>query len=97
MNANVNPVIAAIVILLVCICAGIFMLGTGEAEEISGPSALLKDPAGHIYVQIQNQLLEHDESGIFVKRHDLGALDVGRVLWRYGLLLQRRSVNQKRS
>jgi hypothetical protein len=80
MNSNVNPLIAAIVILLVCTGSVIWMWGTGEAEEISGPSEMLTDPAGHLYVQIQDQLVEHDENGIYVKRHDLGNIGIDRVL-----------------
>ncbi len=80
MNSNVNPIVAVVVIILVLMCSGIWMWGTGKAEEISGPSAILTDPAGHLYIQIQNQLIEHDENGIFVERHDLGQLGVDLVL-----------------
>lgn len=80
MNSNVNPVIAGIVILIVCVGSAIWMWGTGEAEEISGPSEILTDPAGHLYVQIQNQLVEHDENGVYVKRHDLANIGIDRVL-----------------
>jgi hypothetical protein len=38
------------------------------------------DPRGHLYVQIQNQLLEHDTEGVFLTRHDLGELGVEIVL-----------------
>ena len=38
------------------------------------------DPEGHLYIQIQNILLEHDARGTFVARHELGQLGVGALL-----------------
>ena len=38
------------------------------------------DPDGHLYIQIQNQLLEHDANGAFLARHDLAKLGVERML-----------------
>ncbi|MEM7504772.1 MAG: hypothetical protein AAF417_22260, partial [Pseudomonadota bacterium] len=41
---------------------------------------LAVDPNGHLYIQIQNNLLEHDVDGRFVARHDLAALGVDTML-----------------
>jgi hypothetical protein len=76
MNSNVHPLVAALVILLALAAIGVWMWGTGQAKEIGGPAGLQTDPDGHLYLQIQNQLLEHDADGTFIKRHDLANLGV---------------------
>ncbi len=80
MESKVHPVIAMLVIALVVVSLVIWTWGTGKAKEIGGPAELLIDPQGHLYIQVQNLLLEHDASGAFVTRHDLALLDVDRVL-----------------
>ncbi len=80
MNAKVHPLVAALVILATLACIGVWAWGSGQAKEIGGPAELLVAPSGHLYVQMQNYLLEHDAEGQFVKRHDLSALGVERVL-----------------
>lgn len=80
MNANVNPVIAALVIGLTIAGIGVWFWASGQAKEIGGPSELLVAPDGHLYIQMQNQLLEHDEIGRFIARHDLSELGVERVI-----------------
>ncbi|MGB5334132.1 MAG: hypothetical protein WBN07_00815, partial [Woeseiaceae bacterium] len=83
MNSNVHPVVAALVILLAVAALGVWMWGSGGAANIGGPSELRSDPDGHIYVQMQNHLLEHDSEGRFVKIHDLGDLGVTLFLGSY--------------
>ncbi len=80
MNAKVHPLVAALVILATLVCIGVWAWGSGKAREIGGPAELLVSPSGHLYVQMQNYLLEHDDDGQFVGRHDLSALGVERVL-----------------
>lgn len=80
MNFNVHPVVALLVIVLAISAIGVWMWGSGEARRLGGPAELLVDPNGHLYVQMQNQLLEHDADGEFVRRHDLAALAVETVL-----------------
>ena len=80
MNAKVHPLVAAFVILATLVCIGVWAWGSGQAKEIGGPAELLVAPSGHLYVQMQNYLLEHDPEGRFVKRHDLSVLGVERVL-----------------
>ncbi|MGI9203265.1 MAG: hypothetical protein ACR2Q3_04610 [Woeseiaceae bacterium] len=80
MNANVNPLIAALVIALTVIGIGAWTWASGQAKEIGGPSELRVAPNGHLFIQMQNQLLEHDEEGKFVARHDLSDLGVDRVI-----------------
>lgn len=80
MNANVNPVIAALVIALTVLGIGIWTWASSQAKEIGGPSEIRVAPNGHLFIQMQNQLLEHDESGRFVRRHDLRDLGVERVI-----------------
>ena len=80
MNAKVHPLVAALVILATLACIGVWAWGSGQAKEVGGPAELLVAPSGHLYVQMQNYLLEHDAEGQFVKRHDLSALGVERVL-----------------
>ena len=80
MNANVNPVIAALVIALTVVGIGIWTWSSGEAKEIGGPAEMRVAPNGHLFVQMQTQLLEHDVSGQFVRRHDLRELGVDRTI-----------------
>lgn len=84
MNAKVHPLVVVLVMLLTFLAIGVWMWGTGEAKEFGGPAQLSMDPEGHLYVQIQNQLLEHDESGVFLVRHDLEKLGVESMLGGFG-------------
>lgn len=83
MNSKVHPVVAGLVILLTFVAVGVWMWGSGKAANIGGPSELRVDPAGHLYIQIQNQLVEHDAKGAFLKTHDLGELGVDLFLGGY--------------
>lgn len=76
MNSNVNPVVAALVIFLTIVASTLWMWAHGKAAELGGPAAMRISPSGHLFVQMQNQLLEHDSEGNFLKRHDLAAIDV---------------------
>ncbi|MGI9237692.1 MAG: hypothetical protein ACR2QZ_09870 [Woeseiaceae bacterium] len=76
MNSNVHPLVAALVILVTVVAVGVWMWGSGEAARIGGPAELRTSPAGHLYVQVRNQLIEHDASGTYVKTHDLADLGV---------------------
>ncbi|MGI9232281.1 MAG: hypothetical protein ACR2RD_01505 [Woeseiaceae bacterium] len=76
MNSNVHPLVAALVILLSVVAVGVWMWGSGEAARFGGPAELQTNAAGHLYVQIQNQLIEHDSNGTYLKTHDLTDLGV---------------------
>jgi len=76
MKSDVHPIVATLVVLLAIATIGVWAWGRGEANSIGGPAEMLKDPSGHLFIQIQNQLLEHDTTGQFLKRHDLSALGV---------------------
>jgi len=76
MNSNVHPLVAALVIVLAIVAIGVWMWGSGAAANIGGPAELRADPDGHVYIQVQNKLIEHDELGAFVKTHDLSKLGV---------------------
>lgn len=80
MNAKLHPLIVVLVILLTFLAIGVWYWGTGEAKKIGGPAHIELGPNGHLYVQIQNQLLEHDAEGVFVARHDLSKLGVEHLL-----------------
>lgn len=80
MNAKVHPLVAVLVIFLTFVAIGVWMWGSGAARNIGGPSELKLDPDGHLYIQIQNQILEHDAKGVFIERHDLAGLGVARLL-----------------
>lgn len=84
MNAKVHPLVAVLVIVATIVALAVWAWGTGQAKEIGGPAELLVSPSGHLYVQMQNRLLEHDTDGQFVKRHELSALGVERVLGAIG-------------
>ena len=76
MNSNVHPLVATLVILLAILAVGMWVWGSGKAANIGGPSELRLGPDGHLYVQIQNQLIEHDANGRFLKTHDLTEIGV---------------------
>ena len=80
MNSKVHPLVVVLVILLAVFAIGIWTWGAGEAKAIGGPAGLRTDPDGHLYIQIQNQLLEHDSAGVFVARHDLAELGIEHLL-----------------
>jgi len=84
MNAKVHPLVAVLVIVATLAALGVWAWGSGAAKEIGGPAGLIASPSGHLYVQMQNVLLEHDTEGQFVKRHDLSRLGVERVLGAIG-------------
>ncbi len=80
MNSKVHPLVVVLVIVLTIFAIGVWIWGTGQAKKISGPAELRTDPDGHLYIQIQNQLLEHDADGVFLDRHDLAQIGVEAVL-----------------
>ncbi|MDH3338280.1 MAG: hypothetical protein OER22_02440 [Gammaproteobacteria bacterium] len=73
---KVHPTIAIVVAALTAIAIATKFWAGGEALKYGGPTQMLSDPHGHVYIQIQNQLLEHNAEGEFVRRHDLGELGV---------------------
>lgn len=79
-NAKVHPLVVVLVIFLTFLAIGVWVWGSGEAKSIGGPAELKTGPDGHLYIQIQNQLLEHDADGVFIERHDLAELDVDQLL-----------------
>ena len=80
MNSKVHPLVVVLVILSAFLAIGVWIWGTGEAKKIGGPAELRTDLDGHLYIQIQNQLLEHDADGVFLARHDLAKLGVESIL-----------------
>jgi hypothetical protein len=84
MNAKVHPLVVALVLFFTIIAIAIWTWGTGEAASIGGPAELRTDRDGHLYIQIQNQLVEHDTNGAFLKTHDLTGLGVELFLGTYG-------------
>lgn len=80
MHSRVHPLVVILVMLMSVLAVGVWMWGTGSAKTIGGPAALRQGPDGHLYLQIQNQLLEHDADGNFVVRHDLSRLGVHEML-----------------
>ncbi len=83
MNSEVHPAVVALVLFLTAVAVGIWMWGSGAAASHGGPAELRTGPDGHHYVQIQNYLVEHDESGHYVKTHDLGEIGVELFLGTY--------------
>ena len=71
MNNNVHPLVVAFVLLVTALAIAIWMWGSGEVANIGGPAEVKADPDGHIYVQIQNSLVEHDANGKYLETHDL--------------------------
>ena len=76
LQMKVHPALVGLVIALTIIAIATKFWADGEMLEYGGPSQLITDPYGHLYIQIQNQLLEHTADGEFVRRHDLGNLGV---------------------
>ncbi len=71
MNSNVHPLVVALVLVLTGVAIGTWMFGSGAAANIGGPAELKMDPDGHAYIQIQDQLVEHDANGQYLKTYDL--------------------------
>lgn len=83
MNAKVHPLVVALVLILTFVAIGLWMWGRGEASLIGGPAELRVDPNGHLFIQIQERLIEHDSNGDYVRTHDLQLLGVERFLGSY--------------
>ncbi|MCH9696237.1 MAG: hypothetical protein K0U72_17105 [Gammaproteobacteria bacterium] len=83
MNSNVHPLVAALVLLLTGVAIVTWMWFSGEAAGIGGPAELKKDRDGHVYVQIQSYLVEHDANGQFLRTHDLTDMGVELFLGSY--------------
>jgi hypothetical protein len=79
-NMQVNPLVAALVIVLAVVTLGVKFWADGEAKAFGGPAEMRVARDGHLFIQIDNQLLEHDDRGVFIKRHDLGPLGVTRFI-----------------
>ncbi len=77
MDSKVHPLVAALVIAVAVVAIGLWVWGSGEAKKIGGPGQLIVTPSGHLYVQMQDTLLEHDEDGKFVARHELADIGAG--------------------
>lgn len=77
MDSNVHPLVAALAIAVALLAIGLWVWGGGEAKKIGGPAQLIVAPSGHLYVQMQDKLLEHDADGNFVARHELSDIDAG--------------------
>jgi hypothetical protein len=100
LNMKVHPAIAILVVALGIAATGVKIWADGEAKELGGPAQLLRDPSGQVYLQIQNQLLQHDADGNFVQRHDLSVLGVDIVIGAIGFfpngdILLRRGEDQR--
>ena len=83
MNSKVHPLVVALVMILTFVAIGLWMWGKGEASMIGGPAELRLGPNGHLYIQIQNRLIEHDADGKYVVTHDLSSLGVEQFLGSY--------------
>ncbi len=80
MNSKVHPLVVVLVILLTIVAIAVWIWGTGEAKKIGGPAELRTNPDGHLFIQIQNQLLEHNADGVFLDQHDLAELGAETIL-----------------
>lgn len=80
LNANVHPAIATAVLLLAAVAIAVKIWGDGRALDVGGPAQMLRAPAGQVYIQVGNRLLQHDPQGGFVRPIDLADLGVTRVI-----------------
>lgn len=80
LNAKVQPAIATIVIVLSVFAIMIKIWADGRALDIGGPAQLLRAPSGDVYLQMQNQLLQHTPQGGFERRIDLAELGVTKII-----------------
>jgi hypothetical protein len=80
LNAKVQPVVATVVIVLAVLAIMVKIWGDGRALAIGGPAQLLRAPSGNVYLQIQNQLLQHSPQGGFERRIDLSELGVTKII-----------------
>lgn len=76
MNSNVHPLVVALVLILTGIAVATWMWGSGAAANIGGPAELKAGPDGHVFVQIQDNLIEHDAEGRYLETHNLHDLGI---------------------
>ena len=74
----------SLVLFLTFVALAVWMWGTGESANIGGPAELRTDRDGHLYIQIQDQIVEHDANGEFQETHNLTELGVELFLGTYG-------------
>ncbi len=100
MNSEVHPAVAALVLFVAAMAVAIWTWGSGVAAGFGGPAELRTAPDGHLFVQIQNSLIEHDVDGAYLETHDLEELGVevflgGYAFFSNGDILLRRGPDQR--
>jgi hypothetical protein len=80
LNAKVHPALATAVLVLAAIAIAVKIWGDGRSLDVGGPAQMLRAPAGHVYIQAGNRLLQHYSDGRFAREVDLASLDVTRVI-----------------
>jgi hypothetical protein len=80
LNAKVHPAIAIVVLVLAAFAIVVKAWADGRVLELGGPAQLLRAPSGDVYIQIQNQLLQHGPQGEFKRRINLTELGVHRLI-----------------
>jgi hypothetical protein len=83
MNSDVHPLVAGLVLLATAMAIALWAWASGVAAGLGGPAGLRTAPGGHHFIEIQNFLVEHDADGVYLRTHDLGAIDVDRLLGGY--------------
>ena len=100
LEMKIHPAIVVIVVALTTVAVVTKFWADGKALGYSGPSQLLTDPHGRVYVQIQDKLLEHSTDGAFLRQHDLSELGVETIIgslafFSDGELLLRRGADKR--
>ena len=80
MQKNIHPLAATAFVTLCVAAVATWFFCAHQAKRLGGPAGLSIDPEGHLYIQIQNMLLEHDAHGTFVARHELDQLGVSTLI-----------------
>ena len=80
LNAKVHPATAVAVLVLAAVAIAVKVWADGRTLDFGGPAQLVRAPSGHVYIQVQNHLLQHDPQGRFVRHIDLAKLGVTRVI-----------------
>ncbi len=80
MDKHIHPIAASAAVLICIAIFAIWFWSAAEAKNFGGPAGLTLDADGRLYIQIQNQLIEHDKNAGFAQRHDLAELGVDTLL-----------------
>ncbi len=86
MDQNVNPGVAALVLVVFGALIGVAFWASGEIARHDGPTHLRADPNGNINILVHNHLVRHSPDGQYLSTYDIGKLGVESMVGDFAFL-----------